>query len=480
MIKKIFRKKTIEDFSTQINEENELSRDLSLFSIVLLGIGAIVGSGIFVITGTAASQHAGPAITISFIISAIGCLFAALCYAEFVSLAPISGSAYSYSYLTMGEIFAWVLGWDLILEYALSISTVSVGWSGYFDNILSIIGINLPEYLLNPTFALTNTGLTLSGSIINLPAVFIIAVIAVIVIKGIKESSWTNTLVVLTKIIVIFLVIGFGISFINPSNWIPFIPPNTGTFGKFGLSGILTGAGVVFISYIGFDALTTLSQETKNPKRNIPIAIVLSLIVCTILYVLVSLVLTGIVNYTQLNVPAPFSLAVTEMGANFSWLNVVVNIGAIFGITSVLLVMQTGLSRIAYNISKDGLLPKLFSKISKFKTPYKTTIIVSIACMVISGLFPISFLSEMVSIGTLLAFTLVSLSVLVLRKTNPQLPRGFKVPLMPLIPILAIVICLSQMIALPVATWLRLLIWMLIGLIIYGIYGFKNSKLSKD
>jgi APA family basic amino acid/polyamine antiporter len=478
MIEKLFRKKSVEEFSTEIKKHNEFLRELSLLSVVLLGIGVVIGSGIFVITGTAASQHAGPAIALSFIISAMGCFFAALCYAEFVSVAPISGSAYSYSYLTMGEFFAWIIGWDLILEYIFTASTVSVGWAGYFTNILANIGVVIPQYLLNPTFTLINGELALSGSIINLPAVFIIAVIAVVVIKGVKESSWVNTVIVIIKLIVIFLVIGFGLSFIDFNNWVPFIPPNTGVFGEFGLSGILTGAGVVFFSYVGFDALSTLAQETHNPKKNIPIALLLSIVICTILYVVVSLVLTGIVNYSLLNVPAPFSLAVQHRGSDFKWLGFVVDIGALFGLTSVILVMKMGLSRIVYNISKDGLLPNFFSNVCKFKTPHKTTLILSGTCMIVAGIFPISVLSELVSIGTLLAFTLVSISVLVLRKTNPALKRVFKVPLMPLIPILAIVICVAQMLALPIATWLRLLVWMVVGLVIYALYGYRHSKLA--
>jgi len=477
MIKKIFRKKSITEFSHDIKEGNEFSRELSLLSLILLGIGVIIGSGIFVITGAAAAQHSGPAIALSFAIAGLGCFFAGLCYAEFVSVVPISGSAYSYSYLSMGEIFAWIIGWDLILEYLFSMATISVGWSGYFNSILTSIGINIPYYLLNPTFSFDN-GISLSGSIINLPAVFIIIIIGMIVIKGVKESNWLNTVIVIVKLLVIFLTIGFGLSFIDPSNWVPFIPPNTGIFGEFGLSGILTGAGIVFFAFIGFDALSTLSQESRNPKRDIPIAILVSLVVCTVLYIVVSLVLTGIVNYSLLDVPAPFSLAIQHMGPDFRWLKMIVNIGAIFGITSVILVIQMGLSRIVYNISKDGLLPKFFSNVCKFKTPHKTTLMFVVSCMVIAGLFPISVLSELVSIGTLLAFTLVSIAVIFLRKTNPDLPRSFKVPLMPLIPILAIIICASQMFALPIATWIRLLIWMLIGLVIYGIYGFKNSKLN--
>ncbi|MDR0900759.1 MAG: amino acid permease, partial [Methanobrevibacter sp.] len=413
-----------------------------------------------------AANHAGPAITISFIISAISCVLAGLSYAEFTSITPISGSAYSYSYMTIGEIFAWIIGWDLILEYLFCLSTVAVGWSGYFNQILQNIGIHLPAYLMNSPLMFSQAGgLELSGSLINLPAMFIIAVIGIIVAKGLKESNLFNTIIVITKLLIIFLFIGFGISYINPGNWIPYIPPNTGVFGQFGLSGILTGAGLVFFSYIGFDALSTFAQETKNPKKNIPIAIIASLAICTILYVIVSAILTGMVPYTQLDVTAPISIAIETMGANFTWLNIIVDIGAIFGITSVILVFCMGLTRILYSISKDGLLPKFLSKVGKKnKTPYNATIILAIFGMILAGILPLSFLNELTSIGTLLAFTLVSAAVIILRKTKPNLKRGFKVPLMPLVPILGIAICLAQMIALPVPTWERLIIWMILGL----------------
>jgi APA family basic amino acid/polyamine antiporter len=448
----------------------------------MLGIGAVIGAGIFVLTGTAAAQHAGPALVISFIISAFGCLLAGLCYAEFSSMIPVAGSAYTYGYATMGEFIAWIIGWDLILEYLFGAATVSVGWSGYVVSFLTDIGINIPAALCNNPITHDATGWHLTGSIINFPAVFVIAVMTTFLVVGIKESAKINNIIVLIKVIVILLFIAFGVSYIDTSNWQPFIPESTGGFfsGQFGFSGILAGAGVVFFAYIGFDAVSTASQEALDPKKSMPKSIILSLLVCTLLYIMVSLVLTGIVNYKELNVSAPIALAIDKAGKALNWLSPIIKIGAIAGLSSVVLVLMLGQSRVFYTMSKDGLLWKPFSKThSKFKTPYVATIAVGSVAALIAGLFPISMLGEMVSIGTLLAFIIVSVGVIVLRKKEPNAPRAFVTPFVPFIPILGSIVCFAQMALLPLDTWIRLIGWMLIGFIVYFTYGYKHSKIRK-
>ena len=458
----------------------ELKRTLSASNLVALGIGCIIGTGIFVLTGTAAANHAGPALTISFIISAFGCVMAGLCYAEFAAMIPVSGSAYSYSYATLGEFIAWFIGWDLILEYLFASSTVAVGWSGYVVSFLNDWGIHIPAYLCQAPFDhIPGEGWILTGSLINFPAIFIVLLVAGLLITGIKESVTVNNIIVVVKLAVILLFIGFGLSYIDTTNWIPYIPENTGNFGEFGWSGILTGAGVIFFAYIGFDAVSTVAQETKNPQKDMPKGILISLLVCTVLYVLVTAVLTGIVNYKELNVAAPIALAIDKVGDALMWLRPLVKVGAIAGLSSVILVMLMAQSRIFYSISKDGLLPPIFSKVHKrFKTPHITTVIVGLVSATIAGLFPINILGELVSIGTLMAFTIVCISILILRKKRPEIHRPFKTPWVPLVPILGALICTAQMIALPFDTWLRLIIWMIVGVVIYSLYGIKHSKMN--
>lgn len=479
----LFRTKPIDQLQRESSDkEHGLKRVLSGPSLVFLGIGAIIGTGIFVLTGTVAANYAGPALVISFIISAIGCVFAGLCYAEFASMIPISGSAYTYSYATLGEFIAWIIGWDLILEYLFASSTVAVGWSGYVVSFLHDYNINIPEQICNaPIDYIKGEGWVLTGSIINFPAVFIIALLSTFLVIGIRETAGINNVIVAVKVIVILLFIGFGLSFIDTSNWKPFIPPNpTGEFGNFGFSGVLRGAAVIFFAYIGFDAVSTAAQEAKNPQRDMPIGILGSLLVCTILYVLVSLVLTGIVHYTNLSVPAPLALAIDWAGDGLKWLSPWIKIGAIAGLSSVILVMLMGQPRIFFTMANDGLLPSSFSKIHpRFRTPYITTIITGIVACFFAGVLPIHILSELVSIGTLLAFTIVCISIIILRKVKPDVHRPFKTPLVPWLPLLGAAICLMQMMSLPWETWERLLIWMAIGLVIYFSYSVKRSKLAK-
>jgi APA family basic amino acid/polyamine antiporter len=471
-------KKPIAELLEQAEDKKySLKRVLSPSNLVSLGIGIIVGAGIFVLTGQAAAQYAGPAIVLSFIISGIGCALTGLCYAEMASMIPVAGSAYTYAYATLGEFFAWIIGWDLILEYLFGTSTVAVGWSGYVVSFLRDFGIVIPEQLSkSPLVFDTRIGWIHTGAIINLPAVFIIALMTFVLVVGIRESATANNVMVFVKVCILVLFIGVGLFFINRGNWKPFIPPNQGAFGHFGWSGILRGAGVIFFAYIGFDAVSTTAQEARNPQRDMPIGILGSLGICTLLYIAVALVLTGIVKYDQLLVPDPIAVAVNSVGPKLFWLRPFIKIGAITGLSSVVLVFLLGQPRIIYSMARDGLLPKQFAAVhSRFRTPYITTILTGTLAAFFAGLFPIGILGELVSIGTLLAFVIVSMSVLVLRYTRPELLRPFKTPMVPLIPIWGAAVSLLQMISLPRDTWLRLIIWMAIGLVIYFSYGHRHS-----
>jgi APA family basic amino acid/polyamine antiporter len=475
----LFPKKDIAAILKEAGTTNGgLKRTLTAGNLVSLGVGAIVGTGIFVITGKAAADYAGPALTISFVISALGCIFAGFCYAEFAAMIPVSGSVYSYSYATMGELLAWFIGWDLILEYLFACSTVAVGWSGYMQNLLQDWGVHLPTQLTQSTLNHVDGQWLFTGSIINFPAVFIVAIVTVLLLGGIRQSAWVNNIIVAVKVSVILLFIAFGLSYIDTSNWVPYIPENTGEFGHYGWSGIFRGAAVVFFSYLGFDALSTVAQETRNPQRDMPRGILISLIVCAILYVAVTAVLTGIVNYTELGVDAPIALAIDRVGSGLAWMSPLIKLGAIAGISSVILVMMMGQSRIYYAISKDGLLPKIFSKVNATRgVPQNATIFAGIATGLIAGLVPLTVLSELVSIGTLMAFAIVCIAILVLRKTQPKLNRPFKTPLVPWIPLLGAFFCILQMVSLPWGTWVRLIIWTIIGLVLYFTYGIFHSHL---
>ncbi|MEI7595247.1 MAG: amino acid permease [Bacteroidota bacterium] len=504
MANSFFTTKPIKQLMEESNAKNGLKRSLNAFNLTTLGIGAIIGAGIFVLTGQAAAQYAGPAIVISFIVSGIACAFAGLCYAEFASMIPIAGSAYTYSYATMGEFFAWIIGWDLILEYLFAASTVAVGWSGYVVSFLKDLNINIPAEFANAagtklvevpglgwkpltetlTSKLAKSGIATSAlphltAIVNLPAIIIIALITTLLVVGIKESAKFNNIMVIVKIAVILMFIGIGIMFVNTANWHDFIPKNTGDWGHFGWSGIFRAAGVIFFAYIGFDAVSTAAQEAKNPQKDMPIGILGSLGVSTILYILVALVLTGVVSYTSLNVADPIAVGVNAMGDGMFWLRPIVKIAAIAGLSSVILVMLMGQPRIFFTMSKDGLLPPVFSKVHpKFQTPYIGSIVTGIVAMIVAGVVPISILGELVSIGTLLAFVMVCIGVLVLRYKRPELERPFKTPWVPFVPIAGAFVCLVQMAFLPMDTWLRLIIWMALGIVIYLFYGRFHSKLN--
>jgi len=482
MFKDLFIRKTLAELELQADgDHNSLKRHLSALNLTLLGVGCVIGAGIFVLTGTAAALHAGPAVALSFVISAFGCLLAGLCYAEFASMIPVSGSAYTYGYATMGEFIAWIIGWDLILEYLFGSATVAVGWAGYVTSFLADFGIVMPPAMCQSPFLFDHTGWHISGSFINFPAVFIVALMTTLLVIGIKESAKFNNIIVMVKVVVILLFIGFGISHIHIANWTPFVPANTGTFGQFGWSGVLTGAAVVFFAYVGFDAVSTTSQEAINPKRDVPRGILFSLLICTVLYIAVSLVLTGILNYKYLNVEAPIALAINSAGPSLTWLRPIIKIGAIAGLSSVVLVLLLGQSRVFFTMASDGLLWKSFAKThSKFKTPHITTIVTGSFAALFAGLFPIGLLGEMVSIGTLLAFVIVSIGVILLRKSEPDAVRGFRTPWVPFVPILGAFVCLAQMVSLPGDTWIRLIVWMLIGFVIYFTYGRKHSHARKN
>jgi APA family basic amino acid/polyamine antiporter len=473
--------------------ERSLKRALGALNLTMLGIGAIIGAGIFVLTGLAAALHAGPAVVLSFVVAAVACGLAGLCYAEMASTVPVAGSAYTYSYATMGEFAAWIIGWDLVLEYAMGAATVGVGWSGYLVSFLDYLGLHLPAAVTsaplrwcsaadvtNSVAACAAEGWNRTGSLFNLPAAFIVLVATWILVVGIRESAKVNNLIVILKIAVVLLFILFGLQYVNPENWKPFIPPNTGPFGEFGWSGVFRGAGLIFFAYIGFDAVSTAAQEAKNPQRDMPIGILGSLAVCTILYVLVALTLTGLVHYTELNVAHPVAYAVERI-SQLSWLRPFITLGAVLGLGSVVLVMLLGQSRVFYSMSRDGLIGPWAGKVHpRYRTPYLSTIYVGIIVAFISATFPIQILGELVNIGTLLAFALVCIGVWILRRKRPELDRPFRTPLVPLVPILGVLSCMGLMATLPADTWLRLAVWLLIGLVIYFTYGRKHSHLQRE
>ncbi|MBB6238452.1 APA family basic amino acid/polyamine antiporter [Pedobacter sp. AK013] len=474
-------KKSIASIVAEANESGEgtLKRTLGPINLILIGVGLTLGAGLFSITGLAAANHSGPAVTLSFVIAALGCGFAALCYAEFASMIPVAGSAYTYSYATMGELFAWIIGWDLVLEYSVGCATVAISWSQYLTKFLASLHIYLPPQLtLSPfeTAKLAN-GTTVNG-IINIPAALVVVLMTAILIRGTKGSAIVNGIIVFLKVGVVLVFIALGWQYIDPANYHPYIPENTGTFGQFGWSGILRGAGLVFFVFIGFDAVAASAQETKNPARDLPIGIIGSLVVCTVLFGLFGHVMTGLANYKEFaNSGAPVAIAIEK--TPYAWLSQAIILAILIGYTSVILIDLMAQSRMFYSISKDGLLPKMFSDVhAKFKTPYKSNIILCIFIGLFAAFVPMNVVGEMTSIGTLLAFLMVCVGILILRKTNTEAKRPFKVPLVPLIPILGILTCIAMMVFLPWETWVRLAVWLIIGLAIYFWYGKKNSKLK--
>lgn len=482
----LFIRKSIEQLQSEANESGNksLKRVLGPVSLIALGVGVIIGAGLFSITGTVASEYTGPAITLSFIIAAIGCCFAGLCYAEFASMIPVAGSAYTYSYATMGELIAWIIGWDLVLEYTVAATTVSISWSRYMVVFLQSIGIELPHAF---------TACPWDGGIINIPAMLIVVLMSIILMRGTSGSSLFNGLIVFLKIAVILVFVVLGWKFIQTENYTPYIPANTGHLGEFGFSGILRGAAIVFFAFLGFDAVSTAAQETKNPKRDMPIGILVSLLVCTVLYILFAHVMTGVAHYTdfkgQVGI-APVAVAIQNMGTAdasgiiqpaYPWMNKAIILAILFGYCSVIMVTLMGQSRVFLSMSHDGLLPKFFSQINeKTRTPMKSNLLFMVIVSIMAGIVPAQVAGEMTSIGTLLAFTLVCAGILIVRKTMPDAPRAFKTPFVPAVPILGILTCLCMMCFLPADTWIRLVLWMLVGLDVYALYGIKHSKLEHD
>jgi APA family basic amino acid/polyamine antiporter len=483
---KLFRKKPIQAFTEDLNT-SQLKRSLNKWELTAIGVGAVIGGGIFVLTGVAANQYAGPALALSFILAGLGCLFAAFCYAEFASILPVSGSAYAYSYGTVGEFFAWFIGWNLILEYMMGATTVAVSWSKYFIKLLHLVGINnVPLWLTNDPISVKEEALK-SGMVpptfaFNLPAAIIVLIVTAILVRGIKESAKTNNFIVLLKVAAVLFVICVGANYINTNNWQPFIPDkivDTNGASHYGLSGVLTAAGIVFFAFIGFDAVSTQAQESMNPTKDIPFAILWSLIICTLLYILVSLVLTGMVHYSKIDLGAPVAAAFSNAG--LGWASLFVTIAAVVGLVSVMLVMLLSQTRIFLSMAKDGLLPaNIFGSIHhKFKTPHKSTVLVGVVAAIIAAITPIEKATKMTSIGTLLAFTMICIAVLLLRKTQPNIHRPFKVKYISIVASLGVLFNIMLMLSLDSSTWLRLLIWSVLGITIYFLYSAKNSNLNK-
>jgi basic amino acid/polyamine antiporter, APA family len=452
---------------------------LGPLALTTLGIGSVIGTGIFVLTGTAASLHTGPALIFSMLIAALACALAGLCYAELAAMIPIAGSAYTYAHASFGQFVAWIIGWDLVLEYALSASTVAVGWSGYFTSFLRDIGVHLPPALTAAAgSAATGPSGEMVPGVFNLPATMIVVLVAGLLLVGISESARANTVMVIIKVAVLLLFVALGASYVQRDNLTPFLPPNTGTFGEFGWSGVMRGAAIMFFAYIGFDAVSTAAQEARNPQRDMPVGILASLAICTVIYIAVAIVLLGIVPYPYLNVADPLAVGIDATG--LTWFSPVVKISALFGLFSTMLVQLLGQSRIFYSMSRDRLLPEAFGKVHpRFRTPHLSTVITGSVVALTAGFVPLRTLSELVSIGSLLAFTLVCIGVIILRRTRPDLPRPFRVPGVPYVPLAGAMICLVQMASLPWATWERLLVWLGAGLAIYFMYGRRRARVKR-
>ncbi len=492
MAHNLFARKPLKLLLAEVEGEgsHRLKRVLGPVALSALGIGAIIGTGIFVLTGVAAHDKTGPALMVSFVAAGVTCIFAALCYAEFASMVPIAGSAYTYGYATLGELFAWIIGWDLVLEYAAGSAVVAKGWSHYFQNFIGLLHVKLPAAVAAAPFDYINGSFVSTGAAIDLSALVIVGIMTVILVVGIQESARFNAIVVVVKLSVVFFVIGVGATFVHATNWHPFAP-----FGWTGISlfghtvagqtnaggepvGMLAGASTIFFAYIGFDAVSTQAEEAKNPRRDVPIAIIVSLLLCTLLYIVMSAVITGMVRYDQINIDAPISAAFAQVG--LPWAQFLISIGALAGITSVLLVMMLSVPRVMLAMARDGLVPRSFfgAVHPRFRTPWKSTIVIGLLVGTMAALLPLRILAELVNIGTLLAFLIVCAAVLVMRRTNPDADRPFRAPLVPLTPVLGIASCLLLMFSLPAANWLRLVIWLVIGLAIYFGYGRKHSALA--
>lgn len=481
LLRRLFAVRTVDSIVRDLQAGPQLNRVLGVGALTAVGLGSTIGTGIFILTGTVAAEHAGPALTLSLLIAAIGSAFAAICYAEFAAMIPVSGSAYTYAYATLGEAVAWIIGWNLSLEYMMSASAVAVGWSEYVVNILGDWGITFPQALTNAPFGKGPTGhLAATGAIINLPAVLVILGMGWILYVGVRESSRANTVMVIIKVAVILLFIFAGLSFVDTANWQPYIPPNDGNFGHFGWSGVLQGAGIIFFSYIGFDAASTTAREARNPQRDLPLGIMATLVIASLLYIGMALVMTGMVPYQQLGAAAPVAVAL-DAHQELAWLGSLVKLGAIAGMTSVILMSLLGQPRILLAMADDGLVPPAMRKVHpKYRTPHVATIVTVVGAALFAGLFPLNVLGELISIGILLAFTVVCIGVLVLRHTRPDAPRPFRVPFAPVTCVLGALICGGMTYFLPADTWWRLAIWSALGFSVYGFYGYRHSRLRAE
>jgi basic amino acid/polyamine antiporter, APA family len=493
MSSQLFAKKSLNQLLEEMAGDNRLRRVLGPVQLTSLGVGAIIGAGIFVATGAAAHNVAGPSLMLSYVVAGITCVFAALCYAEFASMVPVAGSAYTYAYATLGELFAWMIGWDLILEYAVGSATVANGWSGYFQSVLAKFGIQLPAALAGPPIIYDTAAghFVRTGGVVNLPAILIVAVVTFVLVKGIQESAGFNAAMVFLKVTVVLFVIGVGAFYINPDNWIPFAPYGLSGVSFFGHTlmgqvnaggqpvGMLAGAAIIFFAYIGFDSVSTHAEEAKQPKRDVPIGIIASLVICTVLYISVVAVLTGMVRYDQLSIDAGVSDAFKQVG--LGWAEFIIAAAGVAGITSVLLVLMLSAPRVFLAMARDGMVPRHFfgDVHPKFRTPWRSTILIGAFVALLTGFLPIDALLHLTNIGTLFAFVIVCAAVLIMRRTNPDAERPFRVPLYPFVPILGILACLLLMFSLPVENWYRLIAWMAIGFVIYFLYGYHHSELRK-
>lgn len=478
----IFRRKTVAALLAGAEPDahgHRLQRTLGLRNLVAFGVGSAVGVSLFVQTGPEAAMHAGPAVALSFVLASVACLFAALCYAEFAGMVPVAGSAYSYAYVTMGEVVAWMIGWCLLLEYLMSGSLVAIGWSGYFTSTLDTFGVHLPAVITGAPLAVGHDGhVYASGKWIDLPAILVTLFTAWLIMRGTELSAKVNDIVVALKVLAILAIVIGALPFIDPARWVPFVPDNTGVSGHFGVSGVLRSAGILFFAYVGFDSISTLGQETKNPQKTIPLALMLSLLICVTLYVAVALVMTGIADYRTLNVADPIAEALRAQGPRLAWARWCVSIVAVFGLVSVLLVTLLGQVRIFYAMGRDGLLPPAFARVHPvYKTPHIGSIVTGVGAALFAGLFPLDLLGDLVSIGTLLAFGVVSVGVLILRRTMPDAHRPFRTPLMPFTPLAAVGSSAVLMFSLSNGTWWRLALWLAIGAAVYAGYGMRHSRL---
>ena len=493
MDNQLFARKPHSMLLEELRGESRLRRVLGPIQLSSLGVGAIIGTGIFVLTGIAAHDRTGPALMLSFVVAGLTCIFAALCYAEFASMVPVAGSAYTYAYATLGELMAWIIGWDLVLEYAVASATVAHGWSHYFQDFLLFFNVRLPHVFTNAPFDfdLATGRLAPTGTWFDLPAIIIAGLITVILVKGIQESASVNAAIVMVKLAIVLFVIVVGARFVNPANWIPFAPFGYTGFSFFGYTlmgqtgaggeplGMLAGAAIVFFAYIGFDSVSTHAEEARNPSRDVPIGIIVSLVLCTVLYIAVAAILTGMVPYNQINIDAPVSDAFRQVG--LPWAQLMISVGAVAGITSVLLVMMLSQPRIFLAMARDGLLPTGFfgAVHERFRTPWKSTILTGFCVALLGAFLPLRILAELVNIGTLLAFVIVCAAVLIMRRTHPEVERPFRAPLGSFVPIAGILLCLMLMFSLPAENWLRLAVWLAVGLAIYFTYGHKHSVLAR-